>query len=269
MDSWICVTCGSQFAPSGAAPPRCPICDDERQYVPPAGQRWVTLAELRSKHGGDVRELEPDLYGIGETPGFAIGQRALLLRTPAGNVLWDCIPLLDDGIEGRVRDLGGLAAIAISHPHFYASMIEWSHRFGRVPVYLHAADRQWVMRPDPVIEHWEGESRAILPGVTMIRCGGHFPGSSVLHWDRGALPGPRRPKFRRGSYSTLTRSSTRTGRPLAKLLLAAIPVRIDQAPPRWSAARASGSGSPPTKMSRSMRASPPPWPPSLPMWKGI
>jgi glyoxylase-like metal-dependent hydrolase (beta-lactamase superfamily II) len=86
-----------------------------------------------------------------------------------------------------VRDLGGLAAIAISHPHFYASMIEWSHRFGRVPVYLHAADRQWVMRPDPVIEHWEGESRAILPGVAMIRCGGHFPGSSVLHWDRGAL----------------------------------------------------------------------------------
>ncbi len=109
------------------------------------------------------------------------------MRTPAGNVLWDCIPLLDDEIERRVRELGGLAAIAISHPHFYAAMVDWSHAFGRVPIHLPAADRQWVMRPDPVIDFWEGETRQILPGVTMIRCGGHFPGSSVLHWDRGAL----------------------------------------------------------------------------------
>ena len=87
----------------------------------------------------------------------------------------------------RVRDLGGLAAIAISHPHFYTSMVEWSHAFGRVPVYLHADDRQWVMRPDPVIEHWEGETRQILPGLTLVRCGGHSPGSAILHWERGAL----------------------------------------------------------------------------------
>ena len=155
--------------------------------MPAAGQRWVTLGELRAAHRGDVRELEQDLFGIGATPGFAIGQRALLVRTPAGNVLWDCIPLLDDEIAERVRGLGGLAAIAISHPHFYTSMVEWSHAFGRVPVYLHADDRQWVMRPDPVIEHWEGETRQILPGLTLVRCGGHFPGSSVLHWERGAL----------------------------------------------------------------------------------
>ncbi len=187
MECWICVTCGTQFAPSEKAPDACPICNDERQYVPAAGQRWVTAKELRENHRGDVRELEPDLFGIGEAPGFAIGQRALLVRTPAGNVLWDCIPLLDDTIERQVRELGGLSAIAISHPHFYGAMIEWSHAFGRVPIHLPAADRKWVMRPDPVIDFWQGETRQILPGVTMIRCGGHFPGSSVLHWDRGAL----------------------------------------------------------------------------------
>ncbi len=32
---WICVTCGVEqpAAPSGGAPVRCPICEDERQYV--------------------------------------------------------------------------------------------------------------------------------------------------------------------------------------------------------------------------------------------
>ena len=26
----------------------------------------------------------------------------------------------------------------------------------------------------------------VLPGVTLIQCGGHFPGSAVLHWAAGA-----------------------------------------------------------------------------------
>ena len=53
--------------------------------------------------------------------------------------------------------MGGIKAIAISHPHYYSSMVEWSRAFGGVPIYLHAADRQWVMRPDHAIVFWEGE----------------------------------------------------------------------------------------------------------------
>ena len=30
----------------------------------------------------------------------------------------------------------GLKAIAISHPHFYTTMVEWSHAFGKVPVLI-------------------------------------------------------------------------------------------------------------------------------------
>ncbi|HST74474.1 MAG TPA: MBL fold metallo-hydrolase, partial [Acetobacteraceae bacterium] len=81
--------------------------------------------------------------------------------------------------------LGGIGAIAISHPHYYASMVEWSQAFG-APILLHAADRQWVMRPDPAIEFWDGETKEVAPGLTLIRCGGHFEGGTVLHWAAGA-----------------------------------------------------------------------------------
>ena len=180
----ICVTCGSQFAESDEPPPRCPVCEDDRQYVGWEGQRWTTLDELRRDHRADVREQEPGLVGIGCEPGFAIGQRALLVQAPDGNVLWDCIPLLDDEIGARVESLGGLAAIAISHPHYYSSMVEWSRAFD-APVVLHAADKEWVMRPDHAIELWVGETRELAPGLTLVRCGGHFSGGTVLHWAAG------------------------------------------------------------------------------------
>jgi hypothetical protein len=164
----------------------CAICEDERQYVGWEGQRWTTLEELRDDHENRIRDEEAGLTGIGTTPKFGIGQRALLVRSPGGNVLWDCVSLIDEATIDAVNDLGGLAAIAISHPHYYASMVEWSRAFGGVPIYLHAADRDWVMRPDPAILFWEGETRALHDGITLIRCGGHFEGSTVLHWPAGA-----------------------------------------------------------------------------------
>jgi hypothetical protein len=184
----ICVTCGTQFSASDDPPAACPICEDERQYVPGA-QRWTTLQAMRRTHRNVVQRIEPHLYGIGTEPRFAIGQRALLVRTPGGNVLWDCIALLDDGTADVVRALGGLRAIAISHPHYYTTMVEWAHEFG-CPVLLHEADREWVMRPDPSIRFWSGETRGLddvgIDGLALVRCGGHFAGGTVLHWPAGA-----------------------------------------------------------------------------------
>jgi glyoxylase-like metal-dependent hydrolase (beta-lactamase superfamily II) len=85
-----------------------------------------------------------------------------------------------------VQALGGVAAVAISHPHYYAAMVDWSRAFGGAPIYLHAADRQWVMRPGAAVEFWEGESRPLPGGLTLVRCGGHFEGGTVLHWPAGA-----------------------------------------------------------------------------------
>ena len=109
-----------------------------------------------------------------------------MLRSPAGNILWDCISFLDDTTVTIIKALGGLAGIACSHPHFLASVVEWSHAFDSVPVYLHAMDRKFVTRLDPVVTFWEGDRMELTEGVTLIRCGGHFPGSSVLHWAQGA-----------------------------------------------------------------------------------
>ncbi len=145
---YICKTCGTQFPAAEQPPEACPICQDERQYVGFNGQEWTTLPALQSDHANEIKTLELGLTGIGSQPTFAIGQRALLVQTPAGNVLWDCISLIDDPTVEAVSALGGVSAIAISHPHYYASMIEWSRAFS-APVYLHADDRQWVMRPDP------------------------------------------------------------------------------------------------------------------------
>lgn len=185
MPNYICATCGTQYPESQNPPAHCPICEDERQYIGWEGQKWTTLAELAATRHNEIKTEEPGLTGIGSEPAFAIGQRALLVQTPEGNVLWDCITYLDEAALNAVKALGGISAIAISHPHYYSSMIEWSRAFD-APVYLHADDRQWVMRPDPAVRFWQGETESLAGHLTLVRCGGHFAGGTVLHWPGGA-----------------------------------------------------------------------------------
>jgi len=187
VTTYLCQACATQYPPSDAPPTACPICEDPRQYIRhDTGQVWVTWEELIDGHEADIRD-DHGILGIGCAPSFAIGQRALLVKSRAGNVLWDCIPYLDARIAERVRAEGGLAAIAISHPHYYSAMVEWAHAFG-CPVVIHEAERKWVMRSDPAVRFWEGETHKLGGGLTLIRCGGHFEGGQVLHWaERRAL----------------------------------------------------------------------------------
>jgi glyoxylase-like metal-dependent hydrolase (beta-lactamase superfamily II) len=176
VTAYICETCGAQFAPSDAPPPSCPVCEDARQWVPEDGQRWIEPDELRARHRNELRR-DGAFDGVGIDPSFAIGQRAVLVPAGERTFLWDCIPLLDDDAAAAI---GSLAGIAISHPHYYSGMVEWAHRFD-CPVLLHADDREWIMRPDPAIELWSGETLSLGDGLTLIRCGGHFAGGTVLH----------------------------------------------------------------------------------------
>jgi len=186
MEHWICATCGAQYAESEKPPAECPICLDQRQYLGANGQQWTTLASMqRESYRNRISQEEPRLTGIVTEPSFAIGQRALLVQTDQGNVLWDCISYLDEATVQAVEKLGGIAAITASHPHLYGSMIDWAERFDAA-IYLHEADRQWVMRPDPRITFWSGERHALPGDLTLARLGGHFPGSAVLHWPGGA-----------------------------------------------------------------------------------
>ena len=184
MHAFICTTCGSQFAPSTEPPASCPICTDERQYLLPTGQSWTTLERLALTHMTSYRD-DGGLIGLSPSPSFGIGQRALLVRTPGGNVLWDCISRLDQVTVELINGLGGLSAIAISHPHYYTTMLEWSRAFGDIPVHLHAADREWVMRDGPALAFWDGDTKELAPGLTLIRCPGHFDGGQLLHWADG------------------------------------------------------------------------------------
>lgn len=189
MTTYVCKACGTQYPPSEAPPGACPICEDPRQYVPhDEGQVWLDWNEVLDGHEADLRD-DHGILGIGCTPEFAIGQRALLVKSAAGNVLWDCTTYLDEAIVDRISAEGGIAAIAISHPHYYTAMIEWAHAFA-CPIYLHEAERKWVLRPDPSVRFWDGETHELGGGLTLIRCGGHYEGGQVLHWsERHALLG--------------------------------------------------------------------------------
>ncbi|MCF3933514.1 MBL fold metallo-hydrolase [Acuticoccus sp. M5D2P5] len=186
----ICRACGTAFPNAPAPPTACLICEDDRQFVPREGQSWTTPEALAASHGNVWRRHAPGLYEIRTSPAFAIGQRAFLIRTPSGNVLWDCLTLLDAATDDLVTALGGVSAIAVSHPHYYTAMADWAERFG-APIYLHRSNEPWVVRPSGRIVYFEEEALPIAEGATLIRLGGHFPGGAVLHLaddgDGGAL----------------------------------------------------------------------------------
>jgi glyoxylase-like metal-dependent hydrolase (beta-lactamase superfamily II) len=185
MENFICVQCGTQFFETAKPPLHCPICEDERQFVRHSGQEWTTLKRLGTDHRNRFEEEAPHLPGIGTEPEFAIGQRALLVQSPSGNLLWDCITLLDNTTIEKVNAHGGIRAIAISHPHFYSAMVEWAEQFD-AKIFLHAKDQKWVMRESPRLQFWEGATLSLWDDLTLANCGGHFEGGTVLHWSAGA-----------------------------------------------------------------------------------
>jgi hypothetical protein len=181
MAKFICQTCGTQYGDSSTPPTTCTVCADDRQYIGWTGQQWTTLEDLARDH--QVRfEMDGDLLGIGITPAFAIPQRALYLPTDAGNILWECTSLVTPAAVATLKARGGVDMIVISHPHFYASMVDWSEALGGVPILLHEADQAWVQRASKHITFWKSDVHPLSPSVTLYRCPGHFPGSTVLHW---------------------------------------------------------------------------------------
>lgn len=188
MPTYICETCGTQYAESNQPPLHCSICVDDRQYVGWGGQKWTTHDALICKYRLRIED-DCGLLGIGMPQGFAIAQRALLLPTDAGNILWECVSMVTDEAVAELKARGGVTKIVISHPHFYASMVDWSNALGGVPILLHAADRLWIQRQAPQIEFWDGDTCRLSDQVALLRVGGHFPGSTALHWKDGLRAG--------------------------------------------------------------------------------
>ena len=174
----LCSACGTQYNVDEIQNEHCRICDDDRQYVPESGQHWLTPGEVRKDHAVQVKPVTDNLFSLAIVPSFAIGQRAFLVLSQNGNVLWDCIPLLDEATEAFINSKGGLKAIAISHPHYYSNVEEWAAKFN-CPVFIHKKDEEWAPEFDDVIL-WEGEEKTLWDEIKIINIGGHFPGSCIM-----------------------------------------------------------------------------------------
>ncbi|PST83396.1 MBL fold metallo-hydrolase [Pedobacter yulinensis] len=175
----ICSTCGTQY-PQQELSGTCVICADDRQYVPAGGQVWTDRSQLHDTFHVSWQELGPRLSDLRLSPRFAIGQRAILVRSPGGNVLWDCIPLLDEQTRIRIEALGGLRAIALSHPHFCSNMNEWAEAFN-CEILIHASNSPWIVNRTPRLNLWQGDMLYLWDDLSLLKLGGHFPGSSVLY----------------------------------------------------------------------------------------
>ena len=176
----LCTTCGTKFKLSFNYSENCPVCSNDRQYLPIKGQSWTKPEDLSANFSNVFKKIDEHLYETRTVPKFAIGQRAFLILTPQGNILWDCISLLNDSTIAFIQSLGGLKAIAISHPHYYSSMNEWASAFN-CPIYIHAQDQEFVFNASDKIIYWSGKSIGLLNDIQMMNIGGHFPGSSILH----------------------------------------------------------------------------------------
>lgn len=190
-ESWlVCTACGTQFPTADRQEVKtCFICDDPRQFTPPTGQAFTTLSELRSTAKNTWTPFTGDdrFTSIFTEPKVGIGQRAILIKTPNGNVLWDCITLIDDETISKIKDLGGLKAIVISHPHYYTTHVEWARAFN-CPVYLAAEDKQWTTQSSihqvfVDVTELDLHINGVSSGIKILKLGGHFLGSFVALYD--------------------------------------------------------------------------------------
>ena len=182
--STICATCAVEYD-EAALPAVCPICADERQWVPAAGQVWTELSEL-SAAGQRLAwaEAEPGRVEITAEPKIGIGQTAQLVHTPAGQLFWDPPGFIDAETVTRIQALGPVLAIAASHPHMFGVQTEWAEAL-QAPVLVCEPDARWLGRSSARVQLWDGDLE-VADGLSLHRVGGHFPGAAVALWSAGA-----------------------------------------------------------------------------------
>lgn len=178
-----CATCGVEHN-ARALPEVCAICADERQYLPPDGrQRWSRPSKFAGRV--DVTELEPGILALdvvpGDGPSIGIGQQAKVIVTESGCVMVDVPAAITREAVAAVRALGPMRAIIPTHPHMYGVQTLWSRALGDAPVLITRADDHWLSLRPATLRLIDDEAEPVS-GVRVLRLGGHFPGSLVVHW---------------------------------------------------------------------------------------
>ena len=174
-----CSTCGVEHDVA-AMHSVCPICADERQYLPTDGiQAWSRPEDFDGSIS--VVELEPDLWGIDVEGEVGIGQQAKVVVTEAGCVMVDVPAAITSEAVEAVRSLGSMRAIIPTHPHMFGAQSLWSRALEGAPVWVSRPDLGWLGLQPPELYAWDGVAHPV-EGVTAFQPGGHFPGSSVVYW---------------------------------------------------------------------------------------
>ncbi|WP_141361663.1 MBL fold metallo-hydrolase [Glutamicibacter uratoxydans] len=182
---WQCAGCAVEYPPGPQPTGLCPICADERQYIPGGVQRWVSTEELvASGLQVEFTHLEPGLTAL-TCDGVGIGQSALLIETANGCLLFDVPGLITEAAVQYIRARGPLLGIVASHPHMYGVQQQYSQAFDDAPIYVASKDAEWVQYSSEAIRLWD-EPFEVATGIWLHQVGGHFMGSTVAVWSAGA-----------------------------------------------------------------------------------
>lgn len=226
QDLLVCKACGIQCHTDDTkqlrTPDQCPICEDDRQAVPPTGQAWTSvgrwISDTEKPASSEIRidaDAEDDriMRIIFKNAAAGIGgQTPIVIVTEHGVVIWDPCATCTPDVFAQIKALAkryhvSLLAIALSHPHFYATALTWAQALD-TPVYASSVDRGWWMRKiddqvaNKYLNLYDTPQHQLAPGLTLVRCGGHFDGSAVLHWDRAKAVGPKSFTYKRTPPTT-------------------------------------------------------------------
>lgn len=184
-NAWICKTCAAEYPAAPTPPLACPICEDERQWVPKDGQQWVRADTLPKSHTNRIEEIEPGLFGIGVEPKFGIGQIAFFIPSNEpgkGGIIWEGIPFYSPETINWLKEMGGVDTWIYSHPHLYGSIATNAAHFPDSKILVPEADNDWQPYPSNQYRYFNEKTLQLTDKVSVHVPGGQFPGSSFLHW---------------------------------------------------------------------------------------
>ncbi|RPF71186.1 MBL fold metallo-hydrolase [Aurantiacibacter spongiae] len=177
LNHFACANCG--FWQLHFDPPECPVCTDVRNDLPEDGWRFLPEREVAASHDGSAREVAEGLWAFTTTPALGLGGTGWLLVREGGNVAFEAAPYYSPPMLDTLARLGGIAALAASHPHGYGALFQLQREFDPPVVAIHKDDLAYT-KAFRVTAPYD-ETLELASGCTLYRVGGHYAGQAALH----------------------------------------------------------------------------------------
>lgn len=176
LPAFLCDNCGF-WQRHFTRPPSCPLCLDARHVAPQDGWRFWTEREAQGRFPCRWAELEPGVWRFWNDPVSGIGPSGYLLRTDAGNMIFEGCAVWSEEALAQIEALGGVQVLSASHPHSYGAVWQIQDRFDP-ELALHPGDFAWT---SALRVTWPfDDTLEPLPGLTLHLTAGHFSGHTAL-----------------------------------------------------------------------------------------